>query len=350
MRFCYINTENKYPHDIHIIQGLRENGHEVIEICDKNQGFKKYKNITKIYKTTDRCFDAVIIGFTCPHFVPLARLITTNPVIFNGVSSQYEANVISRGNLGDERTSLLRAIKYWLIDFLSFHLPSKVLLESTSQINFVHRFFLVPRKKLILSWTGVDEKEFYLEPHVEKNKEFTVLFRGRFLPESGIDTVIKASKLLEKKDTQFLIIGHGHLYKLVGELTKTLNPSNLTLITERIPMDTLRKKMLECHISLGQLADHPRLDRTLPCKLFESLALGLPYLTGRNVAALELLQENKTCICVNPGDPEDLAQKIIHLKNNPKILKNIGENGYNLYKEKLTSKTLAKQMIESCLS
>jgi glycosyltransferase involved in cell wall biosynthesis len=76
--------------------------------------------------------------------------------------------------------------------------------------------------------------------------------------------------------------------------------------------------------------------------------LGLPYLTGRNKAALEILEDGKTCITVNPGDPDDLVKKILELKKNRETLTLISEAGYNLYKEKLTSEKLAFDVLESC--
>ncbi len=147
---------------------------------------------------------------------------------------------------------------------------------------------------------------------------------------------------------QFLIIGHGFMYREVNALMEKLNPKNIEMISERLPGNALRERMLSCHVSLGQLADHPRLSRTLPAKLFESLSLGLPYLTGRNAGVLELLEENETCFAVDPGNPNDLANKILYLRDNPEILQKVAENGYKLYKEKLTSKKLAEDFILSC--
>jgi len=218
-------------------------------------------------------------------------------------------------------------------------------LESNSQINYINKLFFIPRKKLVRTWAGVDEKEFFFDKNIEKNKRFTVLFRGRFLPESGILTIVKTAKLLENKDIDFLVIGVGFLHREYNKLMDELEPSNFTLLTKQFSYKELREKMLSCHISLGQLANHPRLLRTLPCKLFESLALGLPYLTGRNEGALELLKEDETCLAVEPANPNKLAEKILYLKDNPKVLEKIAEQGYKLYKEKLTSKQLSKEVV-----
>ncbi len=345
MKFFYINTGNSYPPNKHLIDGLRENGHEVFELNETGQDFGKYIRVAKNYLANGRSCDAVIVGYPNPAFVPLMRFISLKKVIFNAVSSQYEANVISRNT---NKSSLLKILKWWTIDFISFHLSSRVLLESSAQIDFVRKHFLVPRNKLVRAWMGVDEKEFFYDTSIKKREDFTVLFRGRFLPESGILTVIETAKKLEKSNIQFLIIGAGFMYREVNALMAKLAPTNIEMINEKIPSRELREHMLSCHISLGQLADHPRLDRTLPCKLFESLSLKLPYLTGRNAGVLELLKEDETCFAVEPNNADDLAQKILFLREHPNMLEKIAHQGYELYKEKLTSKQLAEEVVSVC--
>lgn len=344
MKFYYISANNLYPQNRHLIDGLIENGHKVFEYEERALGIDKYIKIIKNFWPQKHLYDVVIVGFTSPHFVPIMRSMTSKKIIYNGGFSQYEVNVISRAT---NKKISIKAFVWWFKDFVSFLLSSKILLESNSQINYIHKLFFVPRKKLIRAWAGVDEKEFFIDKSIEKNKKFTVLFRGRFLPESGILTIIKTIKKLENKDIDFLLIGHGFLHREYKELMDKLKPKNFQLISKKISYKELQEKMLGCHISLGQLANHPRLYRTLPCKLFESLALGLPYLTGRNTGVLELLKENETCIAVEPANPNELAEKILYLKDNPKILERVAKQGYKLYKEKLTSKQLAKEVINN---
>lgn len=345
MKFFYIHSGNNYPPDKHLLDGLKENGHDVFELVENEQGIGKYFRFASHFLKNKNVQDIIIVGYGLPLFVPIVRCLSRAKIIFNGVSSQYEANIVSRGT--NSSWSIL-AYKWWLIDFISFHLSTKVFLESSAQIDFVRKFFLVFRKKLVRSWTGVDEKEFYYDPKIKKEEKFTVLFRGRFLPESGILTVIEAAKKLEDAEIQFLIIGDGFMYREVNALIEKLAPKNVKRISKTLPFDELRRQMLSCHISLGQLADHPRLLRTLPCKLFESLALGLPYLTGRNAGVLELLEEDETCFAVEPGNADNLAEKILFLKSSPETLNKVAKQGHLLFKEKLTSRQLAKEVIENC--
>jgi len=343
MKFLYISTGDKYPPDKHLIDGLRENNHEVFELIKKTRNTEKYSEFLQRFRQDTREYDAIFIGYALPLLVPILRLFSRKKIIFNAVSSQYEANIISRGIA---RPYSFKACKSWIIDIISFLTSSFVLLESNAQIDFVQKLFFIPRKKLIRSWMGIDEEVFFFDSAIKKNSEFTVLFRGRFLPESGILTVMETAKLLENKGVHFLIIGHGFLYKEVGALKEKLSLKNTTFISHTLSAKEIREYMLSSHLSLGQLAIHPRLSRTLPCKLFESLAFKLPYLTGRNAGAMELLKENETCFAVHPGDADDLAKKILFLKSHPEILQKIAQNGYTLYKEKLTSKILAKDLME----
>jgi len=343
MKFFYISTGDKYPPNKHLIDGFAENGHEVFELIKKTREAEKYSEFLQRFREETREYDVIFVGYTLPLLVPLLRLLSRKKIIFNAVSSQYEANILSRGIA---RPWSFTACKSWIIDFVSFHFSSYVLLESNAQIDFVRKLFFVPKKKLIRSWTGIDEEVFFFDPAVKKNPEFTVLFRGRFLPESGILTVIETAKLLENKGVHFIIIGHGFLYKEVGALSEKLSPKNAIFISHTLSPKEIREYMLSSHISLGQLADHPRLSRTLPFKLFESLALKLPYLTGRNAGVLELLKENETCLAVHPSDANDLAKKILFLKEHPEILQQIAKNGYSLYAEKLTSKILAQDILK----
>jgi glycosyltransferase involved in cell wall biosynthesis len=140
-------------------------------------------------------------------------------------------------------------------------------------------------------------------------------------------------------------MGNGFLEKEIRSLINKLHPKNLTPIYEFLSFDELRSKMLASHVSLGQLENHERLERTIPHKCYESIAMGLPYLTARTVPVAEILKNGESVLFVNPADPQDLAEKILYLKNNPDLAKKIGENGRKIYQERFTPKALGKEIL-----
>jgi len=277
--------------------------------------------------------------------VTLLRVFTRKPIIYNALCSEYERKVISRTLRQKRYPMLVYHIYYWLIDWLACACANLIMLESRHQIDWFCAVFFMPVRKYWLARTGADDTKFACDRTLKKFETFTALFRGRLLPEAGGDVAVQAAKLLEGRGIKVLMLASGMELPMVQRLIDELQPDNLTLRTEFIPDDELLTTMQRCHVSLGQLSRHDRLQRTIPHKAYESLALGLPYLTARNPAVLELLQEGETCLTCNPSDPEDLAEKILWAKEHPREIAQIGENGHLLFQEQLTPQKLAGNLL-----
>lgn len=348
MRICYINlTKGVPPRDKVYLAGFQANGVEIINCGDNSPALKKFWNILKKHKLLNNQYDILMVGYSAHILVPFARLISRKKVIFNALGSMYEGQIISRrkyGLLG------LNVIYSWLVDFLAFHSATLNLVETNLQKEYLKKTFLLPDQKLLRAFTGADKETFFFDPTIQRLPNFTVLFRGGMLPESGVEYAIQAAHILQNYEINFRVIGHGIMAKKMQELIKKYGLKNIEWFPEKLTGEMLRVKMQECHISLGQLSDHDRLNRTIPHKTFESIAMKIPYLTARNKGILELLTENETCFCVNPADSNNLAEKILELKNNPTTMGDIAENAYRLYQRELQSKQLALHVLNSLKS
>ena len=166
------------------------------------------------------------------------------------------------------------------------------------------------------------------------------------LPEAGAEYAVRAAKILEKEDIKVVMHANDQELPKIKKLIDELRPANFQLITEFLSDIDLRNLMQKCHLSLGQLSGHPRLQRTIPHKAYESLALRLPYLTADNKGVMELLKPGENCLVCRPADPQSLAEQILWAKAHPYELEQIAENGYRLYQEKLTAKTLAGELLK----
>ncbi|PJE51038.1 MAG: hypothetical protein COV29_02065 [Candidatus Yanofskybacteria bacterium CG10_big_fil_rev_8_21_14_0_10_36_16] len=345
MTILYLNfTKNIHARDAVYLNGLKENGVKIIECIDSTPGWGKYKRLYKEIKKRNNNYDFVMVGYTGHVLVPLAKLASQKPIIFNALASLYEGIIISRSQASKLS---FKSLYVWLIDFISFRLSKIVLVESNAQRIFLSKKFLLPPQKFLVTWTGVDENEFKYNPEIKKISDFTVLFRGGFLPESGIEYAIEAAEILKGEDVKFRILGSGQMENLVKQKLNSFDSKNVEWIKEKLPMKELITKMQECHLSLGQLSNHDRLKRTIPHKAFESLALKLPYLTARNEGVMELLEENKTCLACNPADPHDLAKKILWVKTHKTEVEKITETGYDLLHIKLSPCILAKKLLNN---
>lgn len=340
MRILYLSQSGD-PVNIAYVRGLQENGVGVLSLIFKPQ-IRDFIKLAKFYFKEKNNFDLIIVGFSSPQLTIFANLISDHKIIYNAFLSSYERMIISR-KLAPRFS--LKAVYYWLSDFLAAHSADLIVVETEHQADFFKKNFKVSEKKVFRGWAGIDENKFFYDSAVSKFDDFTVLFRGAFLPEAGVEYAIKAAKVLEKEKIRFIVIGGGHLLEKTRKLVAELKPANLEFITDFLPSDKLRETMQKCHLSLGQLADHVRLTRTIPYKAFESLAMKLPYLTAANSGILELLTPDKTCLTCRPADVKSLTEKIWWAKNNYSQTESIAENGYWLYQNQLTSRVLAAKLI-----
>ena len=321
------------------IKGLIQNGCN-LETYKTSQSVSGYFGILKTISSNKP--DLIMVGYDSPQLVIFCRLFTRKKIIYNALCSVYERLIISRALA---RPFSPRAIYYWLIDFLAVNLANLVMVETDSQVEYFRKLFWAKQKKLFRAWTGADEDIFYYNQDVKKFPIFTAIFRGQFLPESGVEYVVYAAKILENESINFIIHGGGQNIDKIKKLIEKLNPRNIKLTTDFLPAEELRTLMQKCHLSLGQLSNHPRLERTIPHKCYESLAMRLPYLTTANKGIFELLKDGETCITCEPENAESLAGKILWAKNHPQELERITEKGRVLYKDKLSSRILAKKLL-----
>nr|AQS32877.1 hypothetical protein [uncultured bacterium] len=322
------------------IKGLRANGVEVDEMFVRRNEFF---NLIKYLLENRKSWDLIFVGYDSPTLVPFAKIFSNKKVVYNALCSVYERLIISR-KLASRYS--IKAVYYWLSDFLAVHLANLTMVETMAQARFFKRFFKIPNSKLFVAWSGVDENSFKFNSEISKFLTFTVLFRGIFMPESGAEYVVQAAKILEKEDVKFIIKGGGLHWDKLREMIKELNPQNLELKLDFLDNDELSSLMQKCHLSLGQLSDHPRLIRTIPHKCYESLALKLPYLTVKNSGVLELLRPDETCLVCESADARSLANAIMNAKNNPNKLEIISTNGYNFYAQHLRSHILAGNLLK----
>jgi len=342
MTICYFGlSKPRLARDLVYLKGLKAKGVEVLECFDSSKYIIKYFKLIQKHNALKGKYDAIFVGYMSNLTVLLAKLISNKRVVYNALCSQYEGVILDRE---EHKPFSLVAWYFWLIDFIAFKMADLILVETEEQKKFLVKFFKAKAEKFRVVFTGADESLFYPDENIKKFTDFTVMFRGYFLPATGIKYIIEAAKILEPENIKFLLIGRGIFTPEIKQQIINLQVNNMELITEFLSNEDLRNKMLASHICLGQFSDHQRLTRTIQNKTFEALALKLPYLTADSASNRELLIDGVNCLFTKPADSADLAVKIMSLKNDPALQERLMENGYKLYQEKLNSTALGNQV------
>lgn len=340
MTICYLGMyASVFSRNKIYINGLRKHGVQVIECRDDSKGLLKYWRLWQKHRAIRDEYDVLIIGYLEHILVPFAKLISSKPIIADMLGSLADAERYSH------EPNLWRMWKNTLIDRLAVTFANVVLLESEAQKAFFITQFGNLEKFRVL-YTGVDESALYCSLNAKPSGNI-VLFRGKLTPESGIFHILEAAKLLKiRSDITFRIIGsHYRLGQRVKDVIHDNGLTNVELIYEYLPDETLREKMCEARVALGQFESSPRLDRTIPHKVFEAMYMGLPFITAHSPAVGELLKDGESCLFVERADPADLAEKIVKIVDDPELGKRLAHSARDAYDRTCSNGVLIARLL-----
>lgn len=307
--FGYHNTER--PRYFNLKHFYEEEGYECVENrTDKKGFFPKYRELKKRYRKQEN-FEAVLVMFPGQHLMPLAWFLTRFPrkkLILDAFISVYDTMV------DDRRLVSKRSPYAWflfIVDLVSCHLADEVLIDTKAHKDFfVKRFHLNPKRVRVI-YLEARKDIFHPAPPTKKSDAYEVFFYGSFIPLQGIDVILHAAKILEsEKHIHFTVLGKGQTYPAMKKLAEELKLKNVTFV-DGVPIEKLPDRIRSADMNLGIFGTSGKALRVIPHKVYDAVACGKPVITERSPAILERFEDGKEVILCNPGDPQDLAKKIL---------------------------------------
>ena len=322
------------------MKGIRMNGVDVHECNVPYRSWISYLKLLVKYFSARKHFDAMIVGFPGQEVMLLARFLTRKPIIFDAFTSHYGGYVLDRGKYGERS---LRARWYKWLDRKSVKLADVALLDTDAHINFFVNKLGLPIDKFRRIFVGTDSDIFYPRDIKKNTEKFLVHFHGHFIPLQGTRHIVNAAKLLENAGVTFNIIGKGQDYQESRSLADEFCLKNINFI-DNIPYEKLAEYVSMADVCLGIFGDTPKTDIVIPNKIYEAIACAKPVITADTSAIRELFKDGQDVLLCKKSNPQDLAEKILLLKNNLELTDRIGQGGYKLFRESLSEKQLGGQL------
>lgn len=199
----------------------------------------------------------------------------------------------------------------------------------------------VPADKVSVIPCGVDPSLFRRRDPAESkihlglpDKRY-ILFVGRIDPVKGIDTLLKAMKVLRKKldnahNVHLLIIGgdKDHAGSATGsemhklkKLTATLGIGNMVTF-----LGSQRQDQLPYFYSAAEVCILPSRYESFGMVALEAMACGTPVIASKVGGLSSFIQDDVSGLLISEGDELSLAEKIHLLLSQPSFKETLGSN------------------------
>ena len=218
---------------------------------------------------------------------------------------------------------------------------SKVLVMNEHTKELVEKYYNIKKEKISIVPNGVELKQF--ESKLKRKRQ--IIFSGVMYEHRGLDILMKAVPIIIKKisDIQIVLVGNGPELENIKKIVKDTNiESNITFLGwvehEKIP-----KILKESIIGIGPLRSTDVTKNTLPIKILEYMAASLPIVAKNGTIPSDILIDGENGFSIQ--NSTDLAEKIIKLLENKKMLEKFGENSKKMV-EKFDWKNISQMIID----
>lgn len=198
----------------------------------------------------------------------------------------------------------------WTGEWLAAQSANIVFMDTAAHARRMEQLFRLRRNSVGRVWVGTEQAFFKPGVHQTRGDHVEVLFYGQFIPLHGIETIIKAARLLRGAPIQWTLVGRGQEAPRIRALLAEEAIPSLRWV-EWVPYEDLVEWIARADVCLGIFGTSGKAASVIPNKVFQILACGSPLVTMDSPAIRELLDDNPPCVrLVAPGNPQALADAI----------------------------------------
>lgn len=175
----------------------------------------------------------------------------------------------------------------------------------------------VSAEKIRVVYDGAEVDQFLSER--EEAALFNIVHLGTIDRQHGVEILVRAIPYIVKKYPQarFYFVGGGRELSKVKKLTKKLNIDNYCIFTGPLPYPEVKEYLSKAGVGIIPRLDNLANNQVVTVKLFEYWASGTAVISARLKGIAEAAREGYDIIFFQPGNPQDLADKVIYLLGHP---------------------------------
>jgi glycosyltransferase involved in cell wall biosynthesis len=155
------------------------------------------------------------------------------------------------------------------------------------------------------------------DPAIDEESDGRIAYVGRLAEGKGVRTLVRAASLVPQ--ARFAIIGDGPLWGPLRQLIEDQGVTNIELLG-RMPAGQVRSLIRRAMFVVAPSECY----ETFGLSLIEAYALGRPVIASRIGAFPEVVEDGRTGYLFEPGNVEELAERMAGLAANAALRREMG--------------------------
>lgn len=202
-----------------------------------------------------------------------------------------------------------------------------------SQLYSEDKIFVVPNG---LTVNNLPEK-------VKKRSKIIIRYIGSLTKSKGTIELIEAAKILKESDTEFIMILNG-VWRDVEFKNKCLKIIEENSLPVQYGGEVTGEEKIKTYSDSDIFVFTPNKPEGHPMIIVEAMASGLPIISTNQGAITESVQDGLNGYIVKTDAPEEIADKILFLINNPETRISMGLESRRLYLENFTEEKMVDRL------
>lgn len=177
---------------------------------------------------------------------------------------------------------------------------------------------------------------------ITETKKDQFVYLGRLVFYKNVEVILRSFKLVTKEfpAATLVIAGDGPHRKSLEETAKNLKINNVSFVGYVTP-EQKRILLAESNALL-----FPSIIEGFGLVILESWQQKRPIITSDIPPMSDIVEDQKTGYLIDPNDENKWAEKIIQLIKEPQISQKMGEQGYQILKEKYNQALFYQKLIK----
>lgn len=272
-------------------------------------------------------YDVMLIGYPGAFDTFLGRVLSWSrraPLVLDHYMSLY----LIAEERGLFQISPISGLAIRLLEGLGLRLPDLLLSDTEDYIEYHQQLYKLKKKQFALVPAGADDKIFHPRSREKPPSDiFRMIYYGTFIPNHGIPAMIQAmDSVRDQKSVLLDMYGDGPEKRGAEKLAKGLGLTNVCF-HDWVSREQLAKEIARSHLCLGAFGLTKQSMITVQNKIWESMAVGRPVITGDGPAICRELKHKESIYLVERMNPNALADGILELMSKPTLRESIARAG-----------------------